>query len=418
VFLALVAGFVVGVTLAAVNPILAGQIASVTSVVGTLWINLVRMTVVPLVVALLFVSVAGSSAVADGGEGTDTITREGIAAIAAFVGLLTLSAFAAFILAPAVMDSAPIDLDSISALRMSASQTAESTQEAVKRLPGFSVWVGALVPTNVVKAAADGAMLSLVVFVLIFALAARRLAPAGRATLVAFFSMISDAMTRIVEWVIALAPIGVFALIIGPAASSGGSLAGAMGYYVVSISLVLMLFTLLLYPVAHVAGIPLPRFVRGVFPSQAVALASSSSLASLPALIEGARRLAIPDRIAGFTLPLAVATFKIATPITWGVGTLFLARLYGVELTTLDMATLLLTSVVLSFSIPGVPQGAWLLMAPVVASLSIPPEGVALLIAVDTIPDLFGTMTNVTGDMVATAVVARATSGSAPSSNA
>jgi proton glutamate symport protein len=113
--------------------------------------------------------------------------------------------------------------------------------------------------------------------------------------------------------------------------------------------------------------------------------------------------------VTGFVLPLSVSTFKVATPITWLIGTLFLSRLYGVPLGGIALLTIALTAVALSLTIPGVPQGAQLLLAPVLASYGIPPEGIALLIAADTIPDLFGTMTNVTGDLVVGAVVARHT---------
>jgi proton glutamate symport protein len=204
-----------------------------------------------------------------------------------------------------------------------------------------------------------------------------------------------------------LAPIGVFALVLAAASKTGVALAGAMAYYVLAISAALVLFALLMYPVATAfSRIPLGWFTRGVLPAQAVALSSSSSLASLPALVEGGRALGMSTPITGFVLPLSVSVFKVATPITWLIGTLFLAKLYGVVLSTTSLVTFAITAVALSLTIPGVPQGAQLLLAPLLVSYGIPPEGVALLIAADTIPDLFGTMTNVTGDFVVAAVVA------------
>jgi proton glutamate symport protein len=146
-----------------------------------------------------------------------------------------------------------------------------------------------------------------------------------------------------------------------------------------------------------------------------VALSSSSSLASLPALVEGARALGLPVSVGGFVLPLSVSTFKVATPISWLLGTLFLAKLYGVTLASGAVLSIAFLSVVLSLTIPGVPQGAVLLLAPVLVQYGIPAEGVALLLAADTIPDLVGTMTNVTGDMVVGAVVARRAVAEVPS---
>jgi Na+/H+-dicarboxylate symporter len=223
-----------------------------------------------------------------------------------------------------------------------------------------------------------------------------------------FFGAIAGAMTKLVEWIIALAPIGVFALVVVAASRVGIALAGAMAYYIVAISAVLVLFALLMYPVAAIGGrLHLGVFTRAALPAQAVALSSSSSLASLPALVEGSRRLGLPTQVSGFVLPLAVSTFKVATPISWLVGITFLARLYGVALPTSSLVAIAFTGVALSLTLPGVPQGAVLLIAPMLASYGIPAEGVALLIAADTIPDLFGTFTNVTGDLVAGCVVGR-----------
>jgi Na+/H+-dicarboxylate symporter len=176
----------------------------------------------------------------------------------------------------------------------------------------------------------------------------------------------------------------------------------------VAISSLLVLFALLMYPVATVAGrIPLGWFTRGVLPAQAVALSSSSSLASLPTLVEGGRALGMPAPITGVVLPVSVSVFKVATPITWLVGTLFLAKLYGVALGTTALVTIAAAAVALSLTIPGVPHGAQLLLASLLSTYGIPAEGIGILIAVDTIPDLFATMTNVTGDFVVAAVASR-----------
>jgi proton glutamate symport protein len=181
-----------------------------------------------------------------------------------------------------------------------------------------------------------------------------------------------------------------------------------MVYYVLAYSAAMVLFALLAYPVATVAGgIPLPRFTRAVLPAQTVALSSSSSLASLPALIEGAQSLELPPAVTGFVLPLSVAVFKVVTPIAWLIGTLFLAKLYGVALGATAVATIAFTSVLLSLTIPGVPQGAMLMLATLIGSFGVPAAGMGLLIGADTIPDLFATMANVTGDLVAGTIVGR-----------
>lgn len=401
VLLALIAGLVVGIIVGATGSHWALTALHVITPLGTLWINAVRMTVVPLVISLLFTSIVGT-------DRTSEIGREAVVAFATFVGILFLAAGLAWLLAPSLIEDMHVTPEMSAALRASVSSTAGATKLQLDHLPGFGDWLTGLVPSNAIKAAADGAMLPLIIFTALFAFGARQIAADRRAVLTTFFSGIGDAMQVVIEWTILVAPIGVFALIAGPAAESGARIAGAIGYYVVAISVLLFLFTMLMYPIAHFAGMHLARFSRGVLPAQAVALASSSSLASLPALMSGATALGISRRTSGFVLPLSVGAFKAATPISWTVGTLFVAKLYGVTFTPGTVFWVALTAVAASFTIPGVPQGSLLVLSGVLASVGVPAEGVALLMAADTIPDLVGTMTNVTGDMVATVVVARA----------
>jgi Na+/H+-dicarboxylate symporter len=145
-----------------------------------------------------------------------------------------------------------------------------------------------------------------------------------------------------------------------------------------------------------------------VLPAQSVAFASSSSIASLPALVEGAERvLELPKRVTGFVLPLAVSTFKIAAPVSWTIGALFIGWFYGVPLGPGALATVAFASIFLAFAAPGVPRGAFLMLTPLFLAIGLPAEGIGILIAVDAIPDLFATLLNVTGYMAATTIVAR-----------
>ncbi len=401
VVVGLIAGLIVGSVIGGWHN--AGALVAVSWLepVGQLWISAIRMTIVPLVVSLLFVSIATR-------ERADGVGRVGAVTLVVFFAILVFAAVVGLVLGPPLMADMKLAASAATALRSSASAAAPGTATQVTQLPGLASWFTALVPANPVKAAADGAMLPLIVFTLLTALATRHIEPRLRASLVGFFEALGAATTRIVEWIIAVAPIGIFALVVAAASRTGAALAGAMAYYVLAISLTLSLFALLLYPLATmIGGIPLGWFTRAAIPPQVVALGSSSSLASLPALIESAKVLRLPPTVTGLVLPLSVSTFKAATPITWMLGTLFLAKLYGVSLPTPTLVTLAITAVALSLTIPGVPQGAQLLLAPLLVGYGIPAEGVALLIAVDTIPDLVGTMTNVTADLVVATIVAR-----------
>jgi proton glutamate symport protein len=401
VVIGLLAGLILGSVIAATQSPTALRVVGLIAPVGQLWVNAIRMTVVPLVVALLFVVVAEP-------ESSAGLSRLAGVTLATFLGLLAFAAVVALLLGPPLIADMKLTPEAAALLRLSATAEAGEKIAQAGRLVGFGSWIPALVPANAVKAASDGAMLPVIVFTFLFALAARQIDPRLRQALVGFFGALANATTTIVDWIIAVAPLGIFALMLGAASRTGVALAGPMGYYVVAISALLVLFALLMYPIASMLGrVPLGWFTRGVLPAQAVALSSSSSLASLPALVEGGRALGMPTSITGLVLPVSVSVFKVSTPITWLVGALLLAKLYGVAIGTTGLVALAATAVVLSFTIPGVPQGSQLLLAPLLMGYGIPAEGVGLLIAVDTIPDLFATMTNVTGDFVVGAVVGR-----------
>ena len=403
VVIGLIAGLIVGSVIGASDSPVALRVVGLIEPIGQLWLNALRMTVLPLVVSMLFVGVAGPS-------GDEGLERVGLVTLAAYLGLLLFAAAIGLLIAPPLIADMHLSPQAAAGLRATAAAATDETTKHLNQLPGFGGWVTSLVPANAMKSASDGAMLPLIVFTLLFALAARHIDARLRQSLVDVFAAIAGATRAIVDWIIIVAPIGVFALVLAMAARVGISLAGAMVYYVLAYSAAVVLFALLLYPVATVAGgIALPRFTRAVLPAQTVAVSSSSSLASLPALVEGAQALALPPAVTGFVLPLSVSVFKVATPIAWLIGTLFLAKLYGVALGTGTIVMVALTSVALSLTIPGVPQGAMLMLATVITSfgIGVPAAGIALLIGADTIPDLFATMANVTGDLVTGTIVAR-----------
>jgi Na+/H+-dicarboxylate symporter len=164
-----------------------------------------------------------------------------------------------------------------------------------------------------------------------------------------------------------------------------------------------------LYPAAVIGGrISLLEFARATAPAQAVAFSARSSLAALPAMIEAAReRLRAPEAITGFLLPLAASTFRAGSAIGCTVGVLFVARLYGVELGAAQLGAIVLGVVLTTFSVPGVPAGSIIVMVPILISAGVPAAATGLLIAIDTIPDMFRTTANVTGDMTVATILSR-----------
>jgi proton glutamate symport protein len=390
----LLAGLVLGITASLIRSPALSSFISALEPLGNLWVNAIRMTAIPLVVALLIHTIASRA-------DSRALGLTGARAVILFVFFLSALAALMIFIGPALFGRWSIGANTLAALRTTAASTAGATEQTVRSLPSFKDWLVALIPANPFKAAADGAMLPLVVFSILFALAVRKTSEPHKGLLVGLARAVSEAMLVLVGVVIALTPIGVFALIAPIGMNLGVGAAGAIGYYVVVLSAVFLLGILLLYPVAMwLGGIPLRTLVAGLLPAQLVAFTTRSSLASLPALLAGAEsKLRLPQEVSSFALPLGVSTFKLNTPISWVAGAVFVGHLYGIPLTPLDIATVALAAVALSFSAPGIPSGGLFMLAPIFQSIGLPVAGVGIVIALDIIPDMFKTTFNVTADM-------------------
>jgi proton glutamate symport protein len=207
-----------------------------------------------------------------------------------------------------------------------------------------------------------------------------------------------------------VAPLGVFALAVPLAARTGLEALGAVVFYITLVTAVLVAFALLLlYPAAVFAGrVPLARFARACAPVQTLAFSSRSSLACLPVMVEQARdTLKLPESVTAFFLPVASAMFRAGSAIGTTIGALFLARLYEVPLTATEVAFVAVTAVLTMFGSPGVPSGSVIMIVPILASAGVPVGGIGILLAVDTLPDMFRTTTNVTATMAIATVLAR-----------
>jgi Na+/H+-dicarboxylate symporter len=400
VLIALIAAIAGGIALGALGNDALLHAADFIAPIGTLWVNAIRMTVIPLVVSLLITAVASASDV-------KSIGRLGGRTLLVFVLLLVGTAIVVMPFGPTLFRLLP--------QRLGAPQLPLGAAEAAGQIAAggqaqtFSTWLPSLLPSNPIAAAASGAMMPLILFTILFALAVAKSPAATRTTLTNFFQALGDAMLTLVRWVVMLAPVGVFALVLPLAAHAGAALAGAIGFYVAAYSVGCLVVTALLYPVVAIfAKISMLRFARAALPAQLIAFSSSSSIASLPALVESAERgLGLSVRTTGFVLPLAVSTFKIAAPLSWTVGALFVGWFYGIPIHAGGLATIAFASIFLAFAVPGIPRGAFIMLTPLFLAIGLPAEGIGLLIAVDAIPDVFSTVLNVTGDLAAAALVAR-----------
>jgi proton glutamate symport protein len=402
VLLALVAGLVAGMVIASSANAGLHAIPGYLEPIGTIWVNALRMIVVPLVVTSI---VIGVNSLPD----TRTIGRIGVRGLVLALLMLTIGATLSAFGSRAVMSHLTIDAAASTGLRASAMASTGTTVQGAQKIVGFGQWLVDLVPSNPIKAMADGAMLPIIVFTLLFSIAITRIANEGRSALLRVMQGVCEASLLMMHWVMLVAPIGVFALTIPLAQRLGLAAAGAVLFYVSVVTVFCIAFMALLYLAAWLAGgKDLRTFARALAPAQAVALSARSSLVTLPAMLEAADTvLHLPIAVRSFFLPLAAATFKCGSAVMIPIGVLFMARLYGFDVSTTQLVTIVLMTVVTTFSVPSVPGGTIIVIVPVLLAADLPVAAVGLLLGVDTIPDMIRTATHATAQMAAATILGR-----------
>tara|TARA_B100001142_G_scaffold28717_1_gene25668 strand:- start:139 stop:1362 length:1224 start_codon:yes stop_codon:yes gene_type:complete len=397
ILLSLVVGLILGVGYPASSSGFLSSLPDLVAPIGTLWVNAIRMVVIPLLMALLITAIAGQP------NGTK-VAKLGGKTIGLFLALIFSSSMFALILAPPLINLLAIDANASAALLESSGFEASTTAE----LPPFHEWLIALIPSNPFAAAAEDAILPLLIFTGLFSVALLRIEKQQREYIVVFFQAIKSAMFVLIDWIMMLAPLGIFALVFPLAATLGLSALTVLGSFVAIVCALVTLFMLSLYPlVASVTNIPIQKFARCVAPVQAIGFGTRSSLAALPATYAAADTLGIPEKVSGIVLPIAVTLFKFASPLARTTGTYFIAHLYGIDLTPAELIVIAIAIGLLSFYSPGIPSGGLLIMAPVYVSLGLPVEGIGILIAIDLVVDMFLTMANVTANVASSALITK-----------
>jgi Na+/H+-dicarboxylate symporter len=406
VVLALAAGIIAGTLVGnAGSPELTGLAETVESV-GVLWLNLLKMTVIPLVFCLL---VNGIASVADAAA-TGRLAARSIFVFA--VLLVSATVYACFAI-PAALSLWPVDPAAGQALINGA--TSNPVQPAAP--PTLGEWLARLAPANPVQAAAETAVLPLTVFAVFFGFAATRLPAAQREPMVGFFKSVADTLIVIVRWVLIAAPIGVFALSLGVGLRSGVGVAGVLFQYVAIASGVTLVIVAMAFLFAVFWGRMGPlKFLTGSAPVFATAISTQSSLATLPLMVERARdEMGVPARVANLTLPLAVAIFRMTSPVTNLAVAFFVAAAHGIELGPAQIIAGALVAIPISIGSVGLPGQVSFVasVAPICAAMGLPIDILGILLAIEVIPDIFRTLGNVAGDMAATVIAQRGKGGAA-----
>jgi len=398
ILLALVFGILAGIGSVQIGTVFTDRAIGIAEPIGGMWLNALQMTIVPLVVALIITGVAASAEAA-------RASRLASRALILFIVLLWTSAIVAAVLTPLLLNLFPLPTESAAALRDALTTTA-----APGAAPSFADFLRSIVPSNPIAAASQDAILPLIVFTLLFAFALTRLPEEPRQRLVGVFQAIADTMLVVIGWVLWIAPIGVFALAYVVGARAGTSAFGALLHYVLIVSAVGAVMWFAAWPLALFgARISLGRFTRAIAPSQAIAISTQSSLACLPAMLKASAKLDIPVKASGVTLPMAVAVFRATGPAMNFAVAIYIAYWFGYELTLAQLAIGVAAAATTTMGAAGVPGQASFVtsIAPICIAMGVPIEPLALLIAVETLPDLVRTLGNVSMDVAATATAAR-----------
>lgn len=361
--------------------------------IGKIWLRALQMTIIPLVAALLVLGIAKLVSAASAGA----VARRMLLLVLA---ILVLSGLSTAILMPLLLTAFPPP--------EAARALLDTGGVAVQEVPELADFILSLVAPNVIAAAAETAMLPLTIFFALFAIAVARLPKCQRDTLLGLFLALANAMLTLIGWVLWLAPIGVFALGIGVAAQAGGGAFATFLHYILTVTAMGTVIFFGGYLLAWVGGRIAPlTFAKEMIPAQAVAFSTQSSLASLPAMLASAKRLGLRDSTADFALPLAVAIFRATSPAMNMAVAIYVATLAGVELTPAVLAAGIAVAFVISVGSVSLPGSISFVISigPIAIAMGIPVEPLALLVAVEMLPDIMRTLGNVTMNVaVATTV--------------
>lgn len=388
--LGLVGGLALGLVASITGLPLLLQIAEGIEPLGSAFVNLLKMVVLPLIASVIFV---GVSSLGDlrrlGRMGAITII---FLAAAAIIGVLTGMGVMRLLL--------PWASDMASQTIATASVEAATTLRPIE-------FVLDLIPSNPFQAAAEGALLPLIVFTVLVAAASSALPDRERTLLYDLARAVAAALIKLVHWILWLAPVGVFALAAPVTSRAGWAMLQSLLMFVLAVLLGLSLYIALVYlpTVKLIARRPVGSFLGACVAPQAIAAAATSSPATVPAMLEAADELEVSQPVAGFVIPLGAGIGRGGSAVFQGAGIVFLAWLYGMPLATGSIGAAVVATFIVSFAVASIPGGSVLSMAPAITTVGIPLDGLAILLSVDRIPDMARTATNVTGTMTATVLV-------------
>ena len=382
--LGLIAGlFAAGTDIVGVDSLIQG-----VAPLGTLFINAIRMVVIPLVVTTIFVGVARLG-------NPRTVGKLGGSALGFFWGTTI----------PAIIIG--ITLMKVALNIWPASVQAGVPGEAPPVIPGLSDFLLGLIPPNPFAAASEGALLALIVFTILVAAAAGALGDERRERLVRLAEDISAVFVKLIHWILWTAPVGVFGLTAPVIARLGFGLLTSLFVFVSTVVIGLFVFATVFYlsPVRFVGGKGIGDFIRGVVGTYTIGFSTTSSVASLPVMFKDADRLGVSPPVASLVLSLGAAINRAGSALFQGAALVLLAAISGVSLSATTLLSAGMVGLVVAMSVAPVPSASIVTLAPILETAGVPLTGLGILLGIDRIPDMFRSATNTTGHVACAVVV-------------
>jgi proton glutamate symport protein len=359
--------------------------------------------VIPLVVSSLFV---GAASLGD----LVSIGRIGGKTLVYYMATTAVAVSIGIVLSNIILPGSRIAEASKDALLAEYGGAAEGRIALAEEVPGIGDLLLSMIPSNPIAAAAQGEMLPLIIFTLIFGTAAAAVAPAHRQHLLGFFEGVSEVSMTVIGWIMKLAPYAVFALIAAITARFGFDILQSLLVYSLTVILGLTLHAFGTYAlvIRFLARIKLSEFYQRIRAVPLFAFSTSSSNATLPLTLKTAQtELGVSNRVSSFVLPLGATINMDGTALYQGVAVMFIAQVFGIDLHWTAQLTVVLTATLASVGAAGVPAAGIVTLALVLKQAGVPETGIALILGVDRILDMCRTAVNVTGDLAATAFIAR-----------
>lgn len=400
----LVLGAIVGVAtnLTVGSENIQGVVANVTEPLGRMWLSALIMVVIPLILSTLSLGVAGLGDL-------KTLGRIGLVTILSFLMLTALSTILGLTVMNIVQPGTGLDPAVKDQLMETYKGEAKGAMGLAEGKFGVDLFVR-MIPRNPISAMANGEMLAVIVFALMIGVAMTIISRERAEPMMKFMESLGHIVIAIIELVMKVAPFGVFCLIFSVTARFGYELLLQLLMYVVTVIGSMIIFVVVGYPLVLklIARQNPLDFFRKIKIVMITAFSTSSSNATLPTTIRvGEQELGLPREIAGFVLPLGATMNMNGTALFEGATVLFLAQVFGIELSLGAQLIVVLMSVITAIGVAGIPGGSIPLLMMVLGLVGVPMEGIAIILGVDRILDMCRTTLNVTGDLVTAAIVQR-----------